>query len=90
MTSTHHWPRAAGETETAALEAWLAEHGWEVDPSVFMAGAGGAAVQIRRVGAAWQDGEPGLLILPDETVAYDGERMRIAPRRPAGVGCSSS
>ncbi|MFB7649415.1 hypothetical protein ACFC0S_15840 [Streptomyces sp. NPDC056084] len=90
MTSTHYWPRAAGETEMAALEAWLTEHGWEVDPTVFMAGAGGAAVQIRRIGAAWQDGEAGLLILPDETVEYDGTAMRTRPRRPAEAGCSTS
>ena len=46
-----------------------------------MASAGGAAVQVRRIGGAWQDREPGLLILPDEVVQYDGERMRSA-RRP--------
>ncbi|GAA1111016.1 hypothetical protein [Streptomyces javensis] len=48
-----------------------------------MAGAFGRAVQVRRIGAAWQDGEAGLLILPGETVEYDGERMQIASRQAA-------
>lgn len=51
------------------------------DPTAFMAGARGPAVQVRRIGAAWEDGEPGLLILPGEVVEYDGTRMRIV--RPA-------
>lgn len=82
-TSTFEWPRGAGGADSAALERWLAAFGWEVDPTVFMAGARGSAVQVRRVGAAWQDGEPGLLILPGETVTYDGDRMQIAGRSTA-------
>ncbi|MER5889504.1 hypothetical protein ABT160_37250 [Streptomyces sp. NPDC001941] len=74
------WPRGAGGADSAALEQWLAGHGWEVDPTVFMAGARGAAVQVRCVDADWQEGEPGLLILPGETVEYDGALMRIAVR----------
>ncbi|MEU9267249.1 hypothetical protein AB0E04_17615 [Streptomyces sp. NPDC048251] len=79
-TSTYQWPRGAGGADSAALEQWLVGHGWEVDPTVFMSGARGPAVQVRRIGAAWQDGEPGLLILPGEVVEYDGEQMRIASR----------
>ena len=71
------WPRPASDEDAAALERWLAGHGWEVDPTVFMAGAQGPAVQVRRTGEAWQDGEPGLLILPGETVEFDGTRMRV-------------
>ncbi|MGW2745050.1 hypothetical protein [Streptomyces sp. NPDC001450] len=85
MTSTYEWPRDASSEDSATLEQWLGEHGWEVDPTVFMAGARGPAVQIRRIGAAWQDGEPGLLILPGEVVEYDGDRMRIATRPPAAA-----
>jgi hypothetical protein len=48
-----------------------------------MAGARGRAVQVRRIGADWREGEAGLLILPGETVEFDGERMRIAPRQVA-------
>ncbi|MEV6403909.1 hypothetical protein AB0M58_13315 [Streptomyces bobili] len=81
MTGTYEWPREASGEDYAALGEWLAERGWEVDPSVFMAGARGPAVQMRRVGAAWQDGEPGLLILPGEVVEYDGTCMRIAPNQ---------
>lgn len=66
-------------------EQWLSGHGWEIDPTVFMAGARGPAVQVRRIGAAWQDGELGLLILPGGTVEYDGERMRTVPRRVTGA-----
>ncbi|MEU9982837.1 hypothetical protein [Streptomyces sp. NPDC050856] len=87
---THHWVRGAGETEMAELEKWLAERGWEVDPTVYMAGAGGAAVQIRRIGAAWEDGEPGLLILPNETVQWDGQRMRIACGGAICTPCGAS
>ncbi|MCJ0875876.1 hypothetical protein [Streptomyces sp. AP-93] len=42
-----------------------------------MSGARGPAVQVRRIGAAWQDGELGLLILPGEVAQYDGAQMRI-------------
>ncbi|MFB7545129.1 MULTISPECIES: hypothetical protein [Streptomyces] len=80
MTETYHWPRGATERDVAALEAWLEEHGWEVDPTVFMAGARGPAVQVRRIGAAWREGEPGLLILPAETVRWDGQRVAVAAR----------
>ncbi|WP_333745713.1 hypothetical protein [Streptomyces sp. IBSBF 2950] len=78
MACTYEWPRGASSADSAALERWLSQHGWEVDPTVFMAGARGPAVQVRRVGAAWEDGEPGLLILPGEVVEYDGNRMCIA------------
>ncbi|MFD6972218.1 hypothetical protein [Streptomyces sp. NPDC059949] len=81
--NTYAWPRGATPSATAQLEEWLAERGWEVDPTVYMAGTAGAAVQVRRIGAAWADGEAGLLILPAETVVWDGTRMRIAP--PAAV-----
>lgn len=80
MTSTYEWPRGASSEDAAAFEVWLAGHGWEIDPTVFMAGTRGPAVQVRRTGAAWQDGEAGLLILPGETVQYDGEQMRVAQR----------
>jgi hypothetical protein len=85
VASTFEWPRGASSDDSAALEQWLGERGWEVDPTVFMAGARGPAVQVRRVGGAWQDGEPGLLILPGEVVEYDGERMRIAARPAAAA-----
>jgi hypothetical protein len=49
-----------------------------------MAGASGPAVQVRRVGEAWRDGEAGRLILPGEVVEYDGGRMRIASSAGAG------
>lgn len=88
--STHVWPRGATPSDMFQLELWLAGHGWEVDPTVYMAGAGGAAVQVRRTGAAWDDGEPGLLILPAETVVWDGTRMRIAPRAAVPVRCPAS
>ncbi|KAB1984235.1 hypothetical protein [Streptomyces triticiradicis] len=88
MTSTYEWPRDAGSTDSVALEQWLDRHGWEVDPTVFMAGARGPAVQVRRIGAAWHDGDTGLLILPGEVVEYDGDRMRIAAR-PATTASSS-
>ncbi|MEU9415779.1 hypothetical protein [Streptomyces sp. NPDC051000] len=81
--STYLWPRRATPSDTERLERWLAERGWEVDPTVYMAGAGGAAVQVRRAGVVWADCEPGLLILPAETVVWDGGRIRIA--RPAAV-----
>lgn len=85
MTETYHWPRGAGERDVAALETWLAEHGWEVDPTVFMAGARGPAVQVRRIGAAWQEGEAGLLILPAETVRWDGQKVAVAARSAVPV-----
>lgn len=44
MTDTYHWPRGASERDMAAVEAWLDTHGWEVDPTVFMAGARDPAV----------------------------------------------
>ncbi|MGW5421637.1 hypothetical protein [Streptomyces sp. NPDC003943] len=72
--STFEWPQAASSENSAALERWLAEHGREIDPTVVMVGARGPAVQVRRIGLAWQDGEPGLLILPGDVVEYDGER----------------
>ncbi len=84
MVSTYEWPRGAEKADGEGLEHWLAARGWEVDPTVFMAGARGQAVQVRRIGAAWQDGEPGLLILPGEMVEYDGERMRIVQCPMAG------
>ncbi|MFG2716520.1 hypothetical protein ACGFX2_39310 [Streptomyces goshikiensis] len=77
---TYEWPREATAVDAAALERWLGGHGWEVDPTVFMGGARGPAVQVQRIGAAWQDGEPGLLILPGEAVEYDGSRMRTVVR----------
>jgi hypothetical protein len=76
----YEWPREATDMNAATLEQWLAGHGWEIDPTVFMAGARGPAVQVRRIGAAWQDGEPGLLILPGEMVEYDGAQMRTVVR----------
>ncbi|MFJ6795057.1 hypothetical protein [Streptomyces sp. NPDC091268] len=72
------WPRAAQGTDSEALEGWLAEHGWEVDPTVFMAGVLGPAVQVRRIGEAGEEDEPGLLILPGEAMEYDGTRIRLA------------
>ncbi|MEU6555266.1 hypothetical protein ABZ915_34090 [Streptomyces sp. NPDC046915] len=91
MTSRYEWPRGASSGDSTALELWLRERGWEVDPTVYMAGSRGPAVQIRRIGGAWQDGEAGLLILPGEVVEYDQGRMRIAARpasaaSPASVG----
>ncbi|GGZ82175.1 hypothetical protein GCM10010371_47410 [Streptomyces subrutilus] len=83
--STYAWPRGATPSDMVRLEAWLAGHGWEVDPTVYMAGAGGAAVQVRRIGAGWADGEAGLLILPAETVEWDGSRMRIASTAGQGT-----
>ncbi|MEU2453859.1 hypothetical protein ABZ605_27750 [Streptomyces sp. NPDC012765] len=90
MDSTYEWPRGATPGDWFQLEAWLAGYGWEVDPTVYMAGAGGAAVQVRRIGAAWADGEAGLLILPAETVMWDGERLRIAPRAAVPTRCPAS
>ncbi|MFI1709183.1 hypothetical protein [Streptomyces griseoruber] len=80
MAGTYEWPRGASGADSVALETWLGQHGWEVDPTVFMAGARGPAVQVRRMGTDWEDGEAGLLILPGEIVAYDGDRIRIASR----------
>ncbi|MFF5705633.1 hypothetical protein ACFY7H_24550 [Streptomyces sp. NPDC012794] len=76
--NTYAWPREATGTDAEALEQWLAGHGWEIDPTVFMAGSRGQAVQIRRIGTAWQDRDPGLLVLPGESVEFDGRRMRTA------------
>lgn len=81
----YEWPREAPDTDAAVLKQWLTGHGWEIDPTVFMTGARGPAVQVRRIGAAWQDGEPGLLILPGETVEYDGERMHTVVRPVTGA-----
>ncbi|MFD4242750.1 hypothetical protein ACFWP3_14285 [Streptomyces sp. NPDC058525] len=88
-TSTYWWLRGAGGADSAALEQWLAGHGWEIDPTVFMSGARGPAVQVRRIGAAWQDGEPGLLILPGEVVGYDCAQMRIVSRPIEAVSPAS-
>lgn len=90
MESTFVWPRGATPSDMFRLESWLAACGWEVDPTVYMAGAGGAAVQVRRIDAAWADGETGLLILPAETVLWDGTRMRIAPSAAARARCTTS
>lgn len=87
--NTYAWPREATGTDAATLEGWLAGHGWEVDPTVFMAGARGPAVQIRRIGAACRDEEPGLLVLPGETVEFDGARMRTA-RGPVPTAIAAS
>ncbi|WP_405533152.1 hypothetical protein OG592_38460 [Streptomyces avidinii] len=87
--TTFEWPRGAEAGDTAALELWLAVHGWEVDPTVFMAGGLGPAVQVQPIGGAGQDEEPGLLILPGETVEYAQDRMRIAPRAPVAADCGS-
>jgi hypothetical protein len=81
VTSTFEWPRDASIGDSLALEQWLATHGWEIDPTVSMAGARGPAVQVRRIGKSWRDGEAGLLILPGEVVEYDGDRMRSPVRR---------
>ncbi|MEU6864658.1 hypothetical protein ABZ924_15475 [Streptomyces sp. NPDC046876] len=83
-TRTYAWPRGAEAADGEALERWLAGHGWEVDPTVFMAGALGPAVQVRPIGSG-PDGEAGLLIVPGETVEFAGDRMRIAPRTLAGA-----
>ncbi|RSS53693.1 hypothetical protein EF912_17525 [Streptomyces sp. WAC07061] len=50
-TTTYAWPRWAEAADGEALERWLAGHGWEVDPTVFMAGGLGQAVQVRPIGA---------------------------------------
>ncbi|MFI5979365.1 hypothetical protein ACIBEA_00665 [Streptomyces sp. NPDC051555] len=94
-TTAYAWPRGAEAADSAALERWLADHGWEVDPMVFMAGGLGPAVQVRPVGSG-SDGEPGLLILPGETVEFAGTRMRIAHHAPpdtrprAGAGAAAA
>jgi hypothetical protein len=85
VTSTFEWPRDASIGDSLALEQWLATHGWEIDPTIFMAGASGPAVQVRRIGEAWRDGEAGLLILPGEVVQNDGERMRIVSGASTGT-----
>ncbi|MFD3546058.1 hypothetical protein ACFWUW_10645 [Streptomyces sp. NPDC058655] len=83
--STYLWPREATSSDMVRLEEWLVGRGWEVDPTVYMAGARGAAVQVRRIGADWADGEAGLLILPAETVVWDGRLMQIVPPGPVSV-----
>ncbi|MCX4960483.1 MULTISPECIES: hypothetical protein [Streptomyces] len=88
--TTFEWPRGAEARDTEALELWLAVHGWEVDPTVFMAGGLGPAVQVQPIGGACQDGEPGLLILPGETVEYARDRIRIAPRSTVPAACGAS
>ncbi|MFF4368303.1 hypothetical protein [Streptomyces sp. NPDC001594] len=88
-TSTYEWPRGATPSDMIQLEAWLSAYGWEVDPTVYMAGAGGAAVQVRRMGGSWEDSEPGLLILPAETVLWDGSRIRIAHTAPVPARCAA-
>ncbi|MFD3803899.1 hypothetical protein ACFWSF_22780 [Streptomyces sp. NPDC058611] len=88
--STYVWPRAATPSDMVRLETWLAVHGWEVDPTVYMAGARGAAVQVRRIGTDWADGEAGLLILPAVTMVWDGRLVQIAPRAAAAPALSSA
>ncbi|MFJ7591647.1 hypothetical protein ACIQZO_30585 [Streptomyces sp. NPDC097617] len=85
--TTFEWPRGAEDRDTAALELWLAVHGWEVDPTVFMADGLGPAVQVKPIGTDCPDEEPGLLILPGETVEYAQDRMRITPCATAASGC---
>ncbi|WP_331728220.1 hypothetical protein [Streptomyces sp. NBC_00158] len=89
-TTTYAWPRWAEAADGEALERWLAGHGWEVDPMVFMAGGLGRAVQVRPAGSGPDgpdpEGEAGLLILPGETVEFAGSRIRIAHRTPAATG----
>ncbi|MFJ3876776.1 hypothetical protein ACIPW5_04885 [Streptomyces sp. NPDC090077] len=63
-TTTYAWPRGAEAADAEALERWLAGHGWEVDPTVFMAGGLGPAVQVRPIGSGPEgegapDGEAG-------------------------------
>ncbi|EFL19541.1 hypothetical protein [Streptomyces sp. C] len=58
-TTTYAWPRWAEAADGEALERWLAGHGWEVDPTVFMAGGLGQAVQVRPIGPG-PDGADGL------------------------------
>ncbi|MFD7629227.1 hypothetical protein ACFV7Q_24910 [Streptomyces sp. NPDC059851] len=77
MASTYTWPRGAETADSEGLERWLARHGWEIDPTVFMAGVLGPAVQVRRIDGTCQDSDTGLLILPGETVVFDGERIRL-------------
>ncbi|MDJ0343351.1 hypothetical protein QMK19_19695 [Streptomyces sp. H10-C2] len=83
------WPRLAEADDTTALEAWLDARGWEIDPTIFMAGTAGPAVQVRRIGTNWQDGEDGLLILPGESVTFDAWRMCVVPKPGAGILCRS-
>ncbi|MFK0254965.1 hypothetical protein [Streptomyces sp. NPDC090445] len=86
MASTHTWPRGAETADSEELERWLAGHGWEIDPTVFMAGVLGPAVQVRRIHSTCEDDGAGLLILPGETVVFDGERIRIRPCSFASAG----
>ncbi|MFJ2822288.1 hypothetical protein ACIO7M_14360 [Streptomyces toxytricini] len=79
MANTYDWPRGAESADSEALERWLDARGWEVDPTVFMAGVLGPAVQVRPAGETAFEDEAGLLILPGETVRFDGRRMRIVP-----------
>lgn len=89
-TTTYAWPRWAEAADGEALERWLAGHGWEVDPMVFMAGGLGQAVQVRPIGSGPDgpdpDDEAGLLILPGETVEFAGTRIRIAHHTPTATG----
>ncbi|MGE7386905.1 hypothetical protein ACQKM2_15625 [Streptomyces sp. NPDC004126] len=75
-TTTYAWPRWAEAADGEALERWLAGHGWEVDPTVFMAGGLGQAVQVRPIGPgpAGADG-------PD---APDGEAGEFGDAGEAG------
>ncbi|MDF9811125.1 hypothetical protein M2266_000356 [Streptomyces sp. SPB162] len=84
------WPRGADAEDTAALEAWLDARGWEIDPTIFMAGVGGPAVQVRRIGETWQDGDDGLLILPGESVTFDAWRMSVVRTTGRGMLCRSA
>lgn len=80
--TTFEWPRGAEARDTEALELWLAVHGWEVDPTVFMAGGLGPAVQVQPIGGACQDGEPGLLILPGKPWSTRGTGYGSLPGPP--------
>ncbi|MFD0267269.1 hypothetical protein ACFVGY_11810 [Streptomyces sp. NPDC127106] len=86
MASTYTWPRGAETADGEELECWLAGHGWEIDPTVFMAGVLGPAVQVRRIDSTCREDDAGLLILPGETVVFDGERIRVRPRAFASAG----
>ncbi|MEU2392922.1 hypothetical protein [Streptomyces sp. NPDC007369] len=86
MGSTYTWPRGAEAGDSEELERWLAGHGWEIDPTVFMAGVLGPAVQVRRIDGTCGEDDGGLLILPGETVGFDGERIRVHPRAFASSG----
>ncbi|MFJ9641610.1 hypothetical protein [Streptomyces sp. NPDC101206] len=89
MASTYTWPRGAEAADSEELERWLAHHGWEIDPTVFMAGVLGPAVQVRRIDGACPEAEAGLLVLPGETVEFDGERIRLRPCAYASAGSAA-